>query len=108
MHVILWRFRAAPGREAEFEAAYGDDGTWVRFFRAARGFLGSELMRGTDGAYLTIDRWVSEEAHREFREAHADAVPRPGQAARTGKGRRAPVGRYERDAPDRGVYSPTA
>jgi heme-degrading monooxygenase HmoA len=73
MHVILWRFRAAPGREAEFEAAYGDEGTWVRFFRAGRGFLGSELMRGTDGAYLTIDRWVSEESHREIREAHADA-----------------------------------
>jgi heme-degrading monooxygenase HmoA len=73
MHVILWRFRAVAGREAEFEAAYGDEGTWVRFFRSGRGFLGSELMRGTDGIYLTIDRWVSEDAFREFREAHADA-----------------------------------
>ena len=73
MHVILWRFRAAPGREAEFEAAYGDDGTWVRLFRTAPGFLGSELMRGTDGIYLTIDRWVSEDAYRAFRDARAEA-----------------------------------
>jgi len=57
MHVILWRYRSRPGGEAEFEAAYGDDGTWVRFFRSGRGFLGSELMRGSDGTYLTIDRW---------------------------------------------------
>ncbi len=71
MHVILWRFRAQTGREAEFEAAYGDDGTWVRFFRSGRGFLGSELMRATDGTYLTIDRWVSQDAYRAFHDAHA-------------------------------------
>ena len=73
MHVILWRFRAVPGREAEFEAAFGDDGMWVRLFRTAQGFLGSELMRGTDGMYLTIDRWVSEDAYRAFRDAQAEA-----------------------------------
>ena len=73
MHVILWRVRAVPGREAEVEAAFGDDGVWVRIFRTAKGFLGSELMRGTDGVYLTIDRWLSEDAYREFREARADA-----------------------------------
>ena len=72
MHVILWRFRARSGREAEFEAAYGDDGTWARFFRTGRGFLGTELMRGTDGAYLTIDRWDTEEAYRAFRDAFAE------------------------------------
>jgi len=71
MQVILWRFRVRPGREAEFEAAYGDDGTWARFFQSGEGYLGTELMRGTDGTYLTIDRWVSREAHRRFRDAQA-------------------------------------
>ena len=28
-------------------------------------------MRGSDGAYLTIDRWASPDAFREFHEAHA-------------------------------------
>jgi heme-degrading monooxygenase HmoA len=73
MHVILWRFRAVPGREAEFEAAYGDDGAWVRLFRTDPGFLGSELMRGTDGVYLAVDRWVSRDAYRAFRDDRADA-----------------------------------
>ena len=65
MHVILWRFRARPGREAEFEAAYGDDGVWVRLFRTGQGFLGSraDARNGRD-VYLTIDRWVSEDAYR--------------------------------------------
>ena len=71
MHVILWRFRARPGHESEFEAAYGDDGAWARFFKGGDGYLGTELMRGTDGVYLTIDRWVSAPAYRAFREAHA-------------------------------------
>jgi len=71
MHVILWRFRARPGREAEFEAAYGLDGTWDCFFRSGEGYLGTELLRGTDGTYLTMDRWVSTDAYQAFRDAHA-------------------------------------
>jgi len=71
MHVILWRFRVRPGREAEFEAAYGDEGAWSLHFRTGEGHLGTELMRGTDGTYLTLDRWVSEEDFLAFREAHA-------------------------------------
>jgi heme-degrading monooxygenase HmoA len=72
MHVILWRFRARPGREAEFEQTYGESGPWVRFFGASEGYLGTELMRGTDGTYLTLDRWASKDAYRAFREAQAE------------------------------------
>jgi len=71
VHVILWRFRARADRDAAFLAAYGEDGTWARFFRSGEGFLGSELMRGTGGAYLTIDRWASPEAAEAFRRANA-------------------------------------
>jgi len=71
MHVVLWRFRVRPGREAEFEAAYGEDGIWARFFRSGAGFLGTELLRGTDGTYLTIDRWDSLAESRAFKEGHA-------------------------------------
>jgi heme-degrading monooxygenase HmoA len=74
MYVILWRFRVRPGREPEFEAAYGDDGSWARLFRSGEGYLGTELMRGTDGTYLTIDRWSSGEAYRSFQEDHAARV----------------------------------
>ena len=71
MHVILWRFRARPGREADFERAYGDDGLWSRLFRQSEGYLGTELMRGTDGTYLTIDRWSTEDAYRAFKDLEA-------------------------------------
>jgi len=71
MHVILWRFRPRPEREAAFVAAYGDGGAWAQLFRTSEGFLGSELMRGSDGVYLTVDRWVSEDAFRAFAEAEA-------------------------------------
>jgi heme-degrading monooxygenase HmoA len=74
MHVILWRFRARPGCEARFEAAYGANGSWARLFRSGEGYLGTELMRGTDGTYLTIDRWSSPEAYRAFREAEAARI----------------------------------
>ena len=73
MHVILWRFRAHPGRERDFEQAYGPGGAWARLFRGAPGFVGTELMRGSDGAYLTIDRWISGESFDTFRERNASA-----------------------------------
>jgi heme-degrading monooxygenase HmoA len=71
MHVVLWRFRARAGREAEFESAYGADGAWAHLFRESEGYVGSELMRGSDGVYLTIDRWASEDAYRAFRRTSA-------------------------------------
>lgn len=71
MHIVLWRFRARPGLETEFEAAYGEDGLWSRLFLSDAGYLGSELLRATDGTYLTIDRWASAGAYDAFREANA-------------------------------------
>ena len=68
MHVRLWRFRARPDRVREFEAAYGADGPWVRLFREDPAFLGSELLRASDGRYLVLDRWSSEEAFFAFLE----------------------------------------
>jgi len=73
MHVILWRFRARSGLEARFEAEYGTEGAWARFFEGAPGFLGTELMRGSDGRYLSIDRWASKADYDSFRAARAAA-----------------------------------
>ncbi len=69
MYVILWEFRPRPGREREFEAAYGPDGDWARFFRGGDGYLGTDLLRagGGEGRYVTIDRWTSKAAYEAFR-----------------------------------------
>jgi hypothetical protein len=73
VHVILWRFRAVPSRRADFEAAYGPDGDWAHLFRSDPDFLGTSLMRSSDGTYLTLDRWRSADAARAFRDRHAAA-----------------------------------
>ena len=70
MFVILWRFQPASGREREFERAYGPDGDWARFFRTGPGYLGTDLLRGGDGAYITIDRWTDEASYEGFRLSH--------------------------------------
>lgn len=73
MHVILWRFRARAGRESEFEAAYGPDGSWAKLFRSDPNFLGTDLLRASDGAYLTLDRWRDAGAFEAFRRRERSA-----------------------------------
>ena len=56
-------------RDAEaFEATYGPDGEWAGFFRQARGYIGTELLRDveTPGRYLVVDRWETAEAYNVF------------------------------------------
>ncbi len=67
--VVIWRFKARTGRETEFENAYGPKGSWARLFRNSKEYLGTELLHDvhSPGNYLTIDRWVSQEAYDAFR-----------------------------------------
>ena len=56
-------------RDAEaFEAAYGADGDWAQFFRQARGYIGTELLRDveTPSRYLVVARWETAEAYNVF------------------------------------------
>lgn len=72
MFIVIWRFEVAEENTAAFEAAYGADGTWARLFRTSPEYQGTELLRDAyiPGAYLTIDRWTSEDAFRAFRKQH--------------------------------------
>ena len=69
-HVIVWEFRVAAGKEAEFIEKYGPEGIWARFFREGQGYIRTELVRDvTDPArFLTLDYWQSEEDFKRFRE----------------------------------------
>jgi heme-degrading monooxygenase HmoA len=71
--VLAWRFTVAAERRAEFERIYGADGDWARLFRRHAGFLGTQLLVGADGIYLTLDRWRSEADWIDFKHAHAEA-----------------------------------
>lgn len=74
MYLVLWEFIVREGKRAEFEQVYGPEGDWVRFFRRAQAFLGTELLQDEDapGRYISIDRWTSAEAFREFRQANTE------------------------------------
>ena len=64
--------------EAEFERAYGANGDWAQFFRNARGYIGSELLRDVEqpGRYFVIDRWESRDTYNDFVDAHRDEYMR--------------------------------
>jgi heme-degrading monooxygenase HmoA len=72
MFVVVWQFEVAEDKVADFEAAYGPDGSWAKLFRNSPGYMGTELLREAYGqrSYLTIDRWVSEDDFRAFRKEH--------------------------------------
>ena len=66
MLVVLWTYTVRPGEERAFEALYGADGGWAALFGEHAGYVGTELLRGADGTYLTIDRWDSAAAYDAF------------------------------------------
>jgi heme-degrading monooxygenase HmoA len=72
MFVILWQFDIAEEKIPAFEAAYGADGTWSALFARSEEYLGTELLKDAyvPGRYVTLDRWRSEEAFRNFRAQH--------------------------------------
>ena len=63
---------------AQFEAAYGPDGDWERFFAGARGYIGTELLRDLEmpGRYLVIDRWETADAYNAFAGEHREEYMR--------------------------------
>jgi len=74
-YAYIWEFEVRSGREAEFELHYGPNGSWVQLFRTARGYIDTVLLRDRTQArrYVTIDRWESEHAYRDFRAMQATA-----------------------------------
>src|SRR5687767_15065314 len=73
-HVRVWRFTPAPGREAEFAAAYAGDGDWARLFGRSDQYLGTDLLHPIEpgGPWLTLDRWATLEAFERFQQQHGE------------------------------------
>lgn len=72
MIVSIWRYRVLEGHEAEFERIYGPAGEWAQLFGRAAGYLGTELLRGGDSEYVTIDRWRDQASWDGFKAALGD------------------------------------
>jgi heme-degrading monooxygenase HmoA len=97
--VAVFLYEVKPATGPAFEAAYGSDGEWARFFERGDGYAGTELWRASDTdphRYLVIDRWHSEPAYEDFLGSHADEYRRRSAlAARLYVSERA-LGRYRR------------
>lgn len=74
----IWAYRVQPEKVEEFRRLYGLEGPWVRLFRQAPGYLDTVLYRDRNdrARYVTIDRWESEEAFRDFRTRFAEDFER--------------------------------
>jgi heme-degrading monooxygenase HmoA len=70
---IVWEFIVRQDSVEEFQAAYGPQGSWVKLFERAEGFLGTVLLRSdqTQNKFLTIDRWKDVASYRNFRQVFA-------------------------------------
>jgi len=69
MKVRVWRYHVAEEMREEFEREYGTDGSWAVLFATATGFVETTLYREarSTSTYLTVDRFVSEDAWLRFR-----------------------------------------
>jgi heme-degrading monooxygenase HmoA len=72
--VYIWEYDVREGCELDFEALYGPKGSWARLFQKCPQYLGTELLRdrSTERHYVTIDRWATEDSHREFVSVHRE------------------------------------
>src|ERR1700690_3457516 len=68
-YLAVWEFHVRAECVSDFETIYGPDGLWAQLFRRSTLYLGTELVRDLEraGRYLTIDRWASREALRQFK-----------------------------------------
>ena len=79
----VFAYEVAADDAGAFEAVYGPDGEWARYFRGADGYRGTELLRATGSglSYLVIDRWDSAAAYEHFLAEHEEEYGRRNRTA---------------------------
>lgn len=70
MYCYIWSFTVRPEFMKEFQAAYGPEGDWARFFASDPEYIRTDLLadRENPARFLTIDFWSTYEACLSFRE----------------------------------------
>jgi heme-degrading monooxygenase HmoA len=65
---VIWEFVVRKETLAQFEQAYGPQGSWVRLFERYPGYQGTELVRDAANPlrYMTIDSWDTLEHRGEM------------------------------------------
>jgi heme-degrading monooxygenase HmoA len=92
---VVFEYEVDPAGAEAFEAVYGSDGEWARYFAPGEGYLGTEMLRSADGRYLVIDHWRSAADYDAFLGAHADEYGARNRAATRLWLRERALGRFE-------------
>jgi heme-degrading monooxygenase HmoA len=94
MYVILWEFTSKPGLENEFERLYGSEGVWNQLFRHGKGYLGTELLKGTGDRYISIDRWTSLSDYESFKHQYAEEYKKIDEECASVRGSESQIGSF--------------
>ncbi len=97
-YLIVWEFHVRVGMEHAFEAAYGPDGDWTRFFKQDEGYIRTELNRDVKDPqrYLTMDFWTSEKLYENFHRRCSAEYRKIDQMCEAMTESESEVGRFER------------
>lgn len=71
-YTYIWAFKVHAQHVAAFREHYGESGAWVRLFRRAPGYLGTQLLQDREDPlrFVTIDAWRSVEDYETFRASY--------------------------------------
>jgi len=95
--VLVWEYRARPGRTEEFESTYRPDGPWGELFRGSPGYISTSLMRDLRDPlrFLVADRWTSEAMYEEFKRDVAERYLDLSDRSRRLYERETEIGRFD-------------
>lgn len=96
MYLLIWEFHTKPGLDRSFEEAYGQNGIYDRLYKMDREYLGTELLKCSEmnGNYITIDRWTSEQAYKNFKERMKSEIKAADERCSELTDHEAPLGGY--------------
>ena len=97
MLVVVWEYRARPGRVEEFESYYRSDGPWGKLFRECPAFISTTLMKDLRDPlrFMIADRWTSETVYEEFKRARATRWNELGERGQRLYDRETEIGRFD-------------
>lgn len=97
MLVVVWEYRARPGRVDEFESYYRPDGPWGELFRECPGFVSVTLMKDMNDPlrFMVADRWTSEATYEEFKREVATRYQELSDRGRRLYERETEIGRFD-------------
>jgi heme-degrading monooxygenase HmoA len=95
--VLVWEYRARPGRGEEFESYYRPDGPWAELFRESPAFISTTLMKDMRDPlrFLVADRWTSETLYEEFKRSVAERYDAMCDRGRRLYERETEIGRFD-------------